>query len=470
MALISYGELSCLFLLPIINAFLNFFNFEIYKITTFLNHPVVYCLICNLLLCILFIPLIFSKICCNSKNEKIVRRKQHKSSMVIKIKNNTMFMVITGLLFELVNIFHSIFSRKIGEKHIFLMNDYIFELLCIVIASKIFSKSLVYKHQQISIIFTFILGVGFVSIDLYINTYYRYILAFLILKQIVFGISVIFIKHITELKNYSILKMLFIFGISGVALDLFFLIITSNINCSGQLDGICATVKHNYENETHNFIYSYDPNITYLNISNYTQISEITKIKNITNVSNIIIDNFTNYTNFTIEYTNTSDKVEYFLDNLEMFIKHISDNSEKKLVNFTIINILYLIFSMVNIFLFIIIIQKLFPSYTYFINILLSIFSKIKELFYDKPNALFILIQIIIALFIFFWALVHNEIIELNFCGLNDDTLKNKLRRDDIDERRKSDWVTSKGIADADATLVDENNYNPESSGGYSNN
>lgn len=468
MALISYGELSCLFLLPIINALLDFFNFEIYTKTTFLNHPVVNCLICNLLLCILFIPLIFSKMCCNKKNENMVRKKKHKTSMIIKIKNNNMFMAITGLLFELVNIFHSIFSRKIEEKLILLMNDYIFELLCIVIASKIFSKSLVYKHQQISIIFIFILGAGFVAIEYYINTYYRYIIAFLILKQICFGISVIFIKNFTELKNYSLLKMLLIFGISGLVIDLLVLIITSNISCTGYLDGICASIKHNYKNETYQSIHSYKGNISDLDLSNYTQISEIFKIENITKIS--IIDNFTNYTNFTIEYTKTSDKVEYFLDNLQLFIEHISDNTEKKLVRFTIVNIIYLIFSMVSIFLFIIIIEKLFPSYTYITNIIITILSKLKELFYNKIDSLLIFIQIILGIVIFFWALVHNEIIELNFCGLNDDTIKNKIIRDDIDERRKSDWITSKGIADADATLVDDNNYNMESSGGYSHN
>ena len=55
---------------------------------------------------------------------------------------------------------------------------------------------------------------------------------------------------------------------------------------------------------------------------------------------------------------------------------------------------------------------------------------------------------------------MYNEIIELNFCKLNEDTRKNKIKRNDEDVRRKSDWITSKGMADADATLVDDYNQN----------
>jgi hypothetical protein len=36
-------------------------------------------------------------------------------------------------------------------------------------------------------------------------------------------------------------------------------------------------------------------------------------------------------------------------------------------------------------------------------------------------------------------------------------TQKNKLKRNDYDEQRKSDWISSK-MGDADATLVDECN------------
>ena len=102
-----------------------------------------------------------------------------------------------------------------------------------------------------------------------------------------------------------------------------------------------------------------------------------------------------------------------------------------------------------------IIIQKLSPSYTYFIGILLTIFSKFKDLFYNDEKKLMILIQIVIVFITLFWTLVYNELLELNFCKLNEDTAANKLKRNDNDERRKSEWVISKGNSDADATLVD---------------
>ena len=114
------------------------------------------------------------------------------------------------------------------------MNDYIFELFFIIVASKIFCKSLIYKHQQVSIVFIFLLGAGFYAIDILYYPY-RYELIFLILKQIIFGICVVLIKYLTELKGYSLLKVLFLFGIAGLILDLFILIITTNVKCAGKI-------------------------------------------------------------------------------------------------------------------------------------------------------------------------------------------------------------------------------------------
>ena len=69
-----------------------------------------------------------------------------------------------------------------------------------------------------------------------------------------------------------------------------------------------------------------------------------------------------------------------------------------------------------------------------------------------------ILIQIGIILFALFWSLIYNEIIELRFCGLDEDTRKNKMQREDLEERRKSEWIINKGNSDADATLDDDSN------------
>lgn len=110
--------------------------------------------------------------------------------------------------------------------------------------------------------------------------------------------------------------------------------------------------------------------------------------------------------------------------------------------------------------------DKLHPSYTYIVNVLLTIFSKIKELFNDdndKNDRLIIALQILIILILLFWSLVYNEIIELNFCGLNEDTHKSRELRDDTDEKRTEEWSKKRGTGDADATLLEEN-FNPDSS------
>lgn len=446
MALLACGELSFLLLLPIINSLLNFSNFELYKNTEYAKHPIVNCLLSNLILCLLFIPYLFTKFCCNRKNQD--HQKKQKPTLIIKVKNITLFTAVLGFIYEFVNIFHSIFANKFSSQKDFFLNDYIFELFFILIASKIFCKTLIYKHQQVSIILIFLLGIGFYIIDVY-NFPYSYELIFLILKQITFSICVVLIKYLTELKNFSLLKMLFIFGIAGLILDLFLLIIVSNIKCTGELNGICSSVKHNYEYKNYLKNYTYDPNVTFLNETEETieHISEITKIKNISDFKIYYNDSI-----ITINYTETSDDPKYYLDDLQQFF---TDNKDSDKKGKDIINLIYLVFTTIDTFLLMIIIQKLSPSYTYFIGILLTIFSKFKDLFYNDEKKLMILIQIVIVFITLFWTLVYNELLELNFCKLNEDTAANKLKRNDNDERRKSEWVISKGNSDADATLVD---------------
>ena len=156
-----------------------------------------------------------------------------------------------------------------------------------------------------------------------------------------------------------------------------------------------------------------------------------------------------------------------FLDNFGSFTKDFKDNLN---IQYIIINIVYRIFAIISIFLLMITVEKLFPSYTYFTNILVSFLSKLKELFYtisenknEENIKIYQIILIVIIVVIFFWLLVYNEIIELNCCGCSEDTRRNQLNRNTLDERRKSDWVTSKGIMDADATLVDDTFSNDNS-------
>jgi len=459
MALITCGECSLLFLLPLINSLLNFSNFELYKKTKYGDHPIVDCFLTNFILCFSFIPMICEKYCCNSKYSSKKRYHNGKSS---KFKNPTITTIMIGLLYEIVNILHSIFSNKVAANSykIYFVNDYVFELFLMLIAAKIFSKDLIYTHQQISIIFIFILGVGFYVIDkLYNNEYEGYynVMIFVIIKQVLFGICVVFIKKLMEVKNYSFFKMVLIFGLSGFVIDLFVLIISSNISRKNDLFGLCSA-RIFERNETKTFNITIPVNYTIPN-----------KNDNITDnntnlMDNPVITNITKTINITIPINYNESHYLYYLDNLKCFTESLKDSVKNEGISFIVTNIIYKIFSVISVFLFLIVILKLYPSYTYFTNIFITIFSKLKE-YIDKENKnehkyLYISIQLLITLVIFLWTLVYNEIIELNFCKLNEDTRKNKIKRNDEDVRRKSDWITSKGMADADATLVDDYTQN----------
>lgn len=451
MTLIGCGEFSFLLILPFLNSLLSFSNFELYRNTEYGKHPIVDCLLSNLLLCVSSIPFFLLGLFCKKK-EKDSSRKYHKSSLIVQIQNPILFMAVVAMLFEAINLIHSIFSNKLAVKTKIFMNDYIFELFFIVIASKLLEKNLIYTHHLVSIIFVFILGTLFYVIDLY-NNNYRFILIALILKQILFGICIIFIKHFTTMKNYSIFKIILTFAFVGLILDLFVLIISSQIHCTNSLCNSfyqkagekCEIIENNPSNKT-------NVNNTY--IQSFKDIIEDTNL------------NGTNNTNNDTEIKNQTINNCLYLDHFRSFINDIKNRyngqsgypkpSGKK---FMIINIIYRVFSIVESYFLVIIIEKLQPSYTYFTSVLLTIFSKTKDLIILKVNGdkkFLIFIQIIITLFVLFWTSIYNEIIELKFCGLDEDTRKNKNRIDDIDEMRKSDWLMNKVESDADATLADD--------------
>jgi hypothetical protein len=381
--------------------------------------------------------MIFTIYICNSKKKSGKKRHKNKNT---KIKRPVLVTIIIALLFEIVNLLHSIFSNKLSVKKDILINDYILELFFIVIALKLISRELIYIHQQISIAIIFLLGVGFYVIEKFHNNDFKsyiIIMIFSIIKQIFCGISIVFIKNLTEQRKFSFFQLLFIFGITGLLLDLFTLIFSSRIKCGDSLSEICSV--HIYENKT------------VLDINDTIPINNISNITNITDSNNTDINN-TNPLNF-----NESD-VSYYLDNLTEFIKDLKEDVQDQKWKIIVLNVVYKIFGTIIFGLFILIIQKLSPSYTYFTNIYLTIFFKAKEfLFREKKDNLFLLIQIGLTLIIFIFTLVFNENIELNCCGLSDYTKKNKLKRKDYDEQRKSDWISSK-MGDADATLVDECN------------
>ena len=97
------------------------------------------------------------------------------------------------------------------------------------------------------------------------------------------------------------------------------------------------------------------------------------------------------------------------------------------------------------------------PCFSFFTNIIISLYLKIREFFNDSRGEIWvILIQIFILLIIIFWTSVYMEIVELNLCGLNDDTENSRIKRETLDERRTTDWANGTIISDADATLVDK--------------
>ena len=463
MKLIGCGELSFLLILPLLNSLLNFSNFELYRNTEYGKHPIIDCLLSNLLLCLSSIPFLALGLCFKRRDGSSNKNYQ-KSSLIVQIKNPVIFMAVVAILFEIINLIHSIFSNEYAVKTKIFMNDYVFELVFIVIASKLLEKNLIYRHHLVSIIFVFILGTLFYIIDIYNNNYGFLLIAF-ILKQILFGICIIFIKHFTTLKNYSIFKMIITFAFIGLILDLFVLIITSQFHCTNSLcnsfyqkEGeICKIIENNSSNET-------EVNNTY--IQNFKEI-----IENINLDAKSDINNTDNDINDKNEANNNNC---FYLDHFKSFISDLQNRyngkkgySEPYGSKFMIINVIYRIFSIVESYFLVIIIEKLQPSYTYFTSVLLTIFSKTKDIITlkEKGNSKFLIfIQIIITLFVLFWASIYNEIIELRFCGLDEDTKKNKNRRDDIGEMRKSDWLMNKAESDADSTFPMDFNMNNSNS------
>ena len=451
MKLIGCGEFSFLLILPLLNSLLNFSDFELYKNTEYGKHPIVDCLLSNILLCLSCIPFLVLGLFCK-RREKNSSINYRKSPLIVQIKNPIIFMAVVAILFEAINLIHSIFSNKLAAKTKIFMNDYIFELVFIVIASKLLEKNLIYRHQLVSIIFVFILGTLFYVIDLY-NNNYGLILIALILKQILFGICIIFIKHFTTMKNYSIFKLILTFAFVGLILDLFVLIISGHIRCTNLL---CNSF-YQKAGEKCEITENIPPKKSDVNSTYIQSFNEIIEFLNLNDINNTDSD---------IDTKNHTKNNCLYLDHFRSFINDVKnryneDSGYQKPhgKSFMIINIIYRVFSIFESYFLVIIIEKLQPSITYFTSVLLTIFSKTKDIItldVEGNKKFLIFIQIIITLLVLFWASIYNEILELQFCELNEDTRKNKNRRDDIDEMRKSDWLLNKVESDADATLADD--------------
>ena len=155
-------------------------------------------------------------------------------------------------------------------------------------------------------------------------------------------------------------------------------------------------------------------------------------------------------------FLNSEDNVingDYYLDHAKYFyeeFKTMLDIESSKYLIYTIIFSLCFAFS---IFFCFIITRRAYPSLTFFSNVIISLYLKTREFFYDTKGEIYIIIsQLILVLLILLWTLVYEELIELNFCGISDYTKNNRDKRNDLDEKRASTWNSNSILGDADVT------------------
>ena len=413
MSLISCGELSFVFILPIIAAILNIHNIEIFQYTQYKDHPIISCILSNTILSLFFIPFLFRKFICNKKNNSI---NNYKINLKVTINHPLIVMIILAILYELVNLFHIIFSLKYKSSKPYYENDIIFELCFIHLVYKLFSTKLKYKHHVVSILFILIFDLIYFAIEVVFYKIY-YIFIFILLKQFIVGICLVFIEYLMKDKKYSIFFIIFVFGFIGLIIDLIILTIVTYVSCADFLKNEICTVTLVKANEKSNLSY-FENNIL------------------INSEKNDIID------------------LKYYLDNGKHFYDSFTLALETEGPRILILTLIFSLFSAFSIFLNFLIVKQSYPSLTFLGNIIISYYLKIREFFYDERGETYIIvIQIILITLICFWFLIYYELIELNFCGISDYTKNNRLKRNKLDERRSKNWMNNDILADADITV-----------------
>lgn len=413
MSLISCGELSFVFILPIIAAILNIHNIEIFQYTQYKDHPIISCILSNTILSLFFIPFLFRKFICNKKNNSI---NNYKINLKVTINHPLIVMIILAILYELVNLFHIIFSLKYKSSKPYYENDIIFELCFIHLVYKLFSTKLKYKHHVVSILFILIFALIYFAIEVVFYKNY-YIFIFILLKQFIVGICLVFIEYLMKDKKYSIFLIIFVFGFIGLIIDLIILTIVTYVSCADFLKNEICSVTLVKANEKSNLSY-FENNIL------------------INSEKNDIID------------------LKYYLDNGKHFYDSFTLALETEGPRILILTLIFSLFSAFSIFLNFLIVKQSYPSLTFLGNIIISYYLKIREFFYDERGETYIIvIQIILITLICFWFLIYYELIELNFCGISDYTKNNRLKRNKLDERRSKNWMNNDILADADITV-----------------
>ena len=399
--------------MPIIAAILNIHNIEIFQYTQYKDHPIISCILSNTILSLFFIPFLFRKFICNKKNNSI---NNYKINLKVTINHPLIVMIILAILYELVNLFHIIFSLKYKSSKPYYENDIIFELCFIHLVYKLFSTKLKYKHHVVSILFILIFALIYFAIEVVFYKNY-YIFIFILLKQFIVGICLVFIEYLMKDKKYSIFLIIFVFGFIGLIIDLIILTIVTYVSCADFLKNEICTVTLVKANEKSNLSY-FENNIL------------------INSEKNDIID------------------LKYYLDNGKHFYDSFTLALETEGPRILILTLIFSLFSAFSIFLNFLIVKQSYPSLTFLGNIIISYYLKIREFFYDERGETYIIvIQIILITLICFWFLIYYELIELNFCGISDYTKNNRLKRNKLDERRSKNWINNDILADADITV-----------------
>ena len=413
MSLISCGELSFVFILPIIAAILNIHNIEIFQYTQYKDHPIISCILSNTILSLFFIPFLFRKFICNKKNNSI---NNYKINLKVTINHPLIVMIILAILYELVNLFHIIFSLKYKSSKPYYENDIIFELCFIHLVYKLFSTKLKYKHHVVSILFILIFDLIYFAIEVVFYKIY-YIFIFILLKQFIVGICLVFTEYLMKDKKYSIFLIIFVFGFIGLIIDLIILTIVTYVSCADFLKNeICS--------------------VTLVKVNEKSNLSYIENNILINSEKNDIID------------------LKYYLDNGKHFYDSFTLALETEGPRILILTLIFSLFSAFSIFLNFLIVKQSYPSLTFLGSIIISYYLKIREFFYDERGETYIIvIQIILITLICFWFLIYYELIELNLCGISDYTKNNRLKRNKLDERRSKNWINNDILADADITV-----------------
>ena len=399
--------------MPIIAAILNIHNIEIFQYTQYKDHPIISCILSNTILSLFFIPFLFRKFICNKKNNSI---NNYKINLKVTINHPLIVMIILAILYELVNLFHIIFSLKYKSSKPYYENDIIFELCFIHLVYKLFSTKLKYKHHVVSILFILIFALIYFAIEVVFYKNY-YIFIFILLKQFIVGICLVFTEYLMKDKKYSIFLIIFVFGFIGLIIDLIILTIVTYVSCADFLKNEICSVTLVKANEKSNLSY-FENNIL------------------INSEKNDIID------------------LKYYLDNGKHFYDSFTLALETEGPRILILTLIFSLFSAFSIFLNFLIVKQSYPSLTFLGNIIISYYLKIREFFYDERGETYIIvIQIILITLICFWFLIYYELIELNFCGISDYTKNNRLKRNKLDERRSKNWINNDILADADITV-----------------